>query len=67
MTPMTALVTGASGGIGEELARVFAAHGHDMVIVARRLDKLESLASQLRCTSLLWPRVRRGPAAWSDS
>ena len=45
---MTALITGASGGIGEELARVFAAHGHDLVVVARRLDKLESLASQLR-------------------
>lgn len=45
---MTALVTGASGGIGEELARVFAAHGHDLIVVARRLDKLESLAGQLR-------------------
>lgn len=47
---MTTLVTGASGGIGEELARVFAAHGHDLIIVARRLDRLQSLASQLRAS-----------------
>jgi short-subunit dehydrogenase len=42
-----ALVTGASAGIGEELARVFAAHAHDVVLVARRRDALEALAGQL--------------------
>lgn len=43
----TALITGASAGIGAELARVFAARGHNVVLVARRRDALEALAGQV--------------------
>lgn len=41
--PETVLITGASYGIGYELARVFAAHGHPLVLTARSHDKLEAI------------------------
>lgn len=41
------LITGASGGIGKELAKEFAKHGHDLVLVARSGDKLAALKQEL--------------------
>lgn len=42
------LITGASGGFGGEFARQFAAQGRGVILVARRLDKLQSLAQEIR-------------------
>ena len=48
MAAETVLVTGASSGIGLELAKLFAAEGSNLVLVARREDALQQLATQLR-------------------
>jgi NAD(P)-dependent dehydrogenase (short-subunit alcohol dehydrogenase family) len=48
LTGQVALVTGASSGLGYRFARVLAAQGAKVAIAARRLDKLEELAAEIR-------------------
>jgi short-subunit dehydrogenase len=47
VTERVTLITGASSGIGAELARVFASNRHRVVLVARRIDRLERLTAEI--------------------
>jgi short-subunit dehydrogenase len=47
VTQRVTLVTGASSGIGADLARVFARHGHRLALVARRRERLDALADEI--------------------
>jgi len=47
VTERVTLITGASAGIGAELARVFAAKGHRVALTARRADRLEAIAGEI--------------------
>ena len=47
MTDRVTLITGASAGIGMELARIFAAKGHRVALTARRAERLDQLASEI--------------------
>jgi short-subunit dehydrogenase len=53
----TALVTGASAGIGLAFAHVFARNGFDLVLTARRLERLEALAAEIRTARRVTVRV----------
>ena len=68
MTERVTLITGASAGIGTELARVFASNGHRVALVARRADRLAALAGEITASGGTAPVVipcdlERGDAA----
>ena len=52
----TVLITGASAGIGKAFAEVFAAKGWNVVLTARRLERLEALAEELSKKHKVRPR-----------
>lgn len=57
MTERVTLITGASAGIGTELARVFASKGHRVALVARRADRLAKLADEIAASGGAAPIV----------
>ncbi|AKU17242.1 SDR family oxidoreductase [Luteipulveratus mongoliensis] len=49
-TPLRTLITGASSGLGAEMARQLAARGHDVALTARRADRLVALKTEIETT-----------------
>jgi uncharacterized protein len=66
LRPVT-LITGASAGIGSALARVFAANGHEVVLVARREQLLTALAEEIAATGARRPLVLRADVTRIDA
>ena len=66
MRPVT-LITGASAGIGSALARVFAANGHELVLVARREGRLNALADEIAAKGHTRPIVLAADIGRSDA
>jgi len=67
VTERVTLITGASAGIGTELARIFASNGHRVALVARRADRLATLAAEIaaagRAAPIMIPCDLRQPDA----
>ena len=62
-----AVITGASAGIGAELARVFAANGHELALVARREQRLRELAEEIAASGRPKPLVLSADLAQRDA
>src|ERR1700724_1669928 len=67
VTERVTLITGASAGIGAELARVFASHGHRVALVARRADRLGKLADEIAAAGGTAPFVISCDLAQADA
>jgi hypothetical protein len=67
MATETALITGASSGIGRELARCFADGGADLVLVARREEALRTVADELESEHGITARVMPSDLAKPDA
>jgi hypothetical protein len=64
--PVT-VITGASAGIGASLARVFAQHGHEIALVARREQQLIELADEIAAAGKIRPHIIAIDLARADS
>jgi short-subunit dehydrogenase len=67
VTECVTLITGASAGIGAELARLFASKGHRVVLTARRVDRLDALAAEIVAAGGATPIVIPCDLEQSDS
>lgn len=60
---MKAIITGASSGIGRDMAKLLSAQGYDLILVARQADKLEALKKTLKTNVRILPMDLSEPSA----
>ena len=67
LTGKTAIITGGSRGLGQQMALAFADHGANVVIASRKLENCEEAAEQVRSRGVRALAVAYHAASWDDA
>ncbi|MEY2710370.1 MAG: hypothetical protein RL487_153, partial [Actinomycetota bacterium] len=67
LTGRTAIITGGSRGLGQQMALAFADHGANVVVASRKLENCEQVAAQVRERGVRAMAVAYHAASWADA
>jgi NAD(P)-dependent dehydrogenase (short-subunit alcohol dehydrogenase family) len=67
LTGRTAIITGGSRGLGQQMALAFADHGANVVVASRKLENCEAVADQVRARGVKAKAIAYHAASWDDA
>ena len=67
LTGRTAIITGGSRGLGQQMALAFADHGANVVVASRKLENCEAVAEQVRGRGVRAKAIAYHAASWDDA